>query len=435
MKTSLPRVTAFCLIGFPFILPLTAPAADSDPVVIKPAPESGDSAAQEELARARAENRRLAAELASAQSARDDFKTKLASSQSAVELLTTKNQQLEADLAGASTRLADSRHNESALRDQLASAKSNPPPPAPDLSAKLAEAENKLATTLRSFSQLQAENEKLQAGSADAARLRDELKQLRDEKASLETRLAAAPPHVTAKLAETEDKLSTTLRSFSLLQTENDQLKAQAADTAKLADELKTLREEKASLEEKLAAARAPAPAPDSAAKVSDTDAKLEAALRSYSLLQAENDRLKADAAQTAASAQASAAKSAGESAAQLSALFDELRQTKAQVTALSAENAQLKTRLALAGPPPGSTLASPSRPGATLAPAPAPATPPEPATSTPRQHVVAPGDTLAKISRQYYGTPNRWYEIQRANPDVIKNENNLPIGATLRIP
>jgi nucleoid-associated protein YgaU len=47
----------------------------------------------------------------------------------------------------------------------------------------------------------------------------------------------------------------------------------------------------------------------------------------------------------------------------------------------------------------------------------------------------VAPGDTLGKISRQYYGTPGRWDEILRANGDVIKNENVLTVGSTLRIP
>jgi nucleoid-associated protein YgaU len=47
----------------------------------------------------------------------------------------------------------------------------------------------------------------------------------------------------------------------------------------------------------------------------------------------------------------------------------------------------------------------------------------------------VVAGDSLAKISRTYYGTAARWDEILHANRDVIKNENVLPIGATLRIP
>jgi nucleoid-associated protein YgaU len=307
---------------------------------------------------------------------------------------------------------------------------------APDLSAKLAETEDKLATTLRSFSQLQTENDRLKAAATDRAKLQDDLNHLRDEKTALEAKLNAPPsPDLSAKLAETEDKLATTLRSFSQLQAENDRLKAGAADTAKLNDELESLRAEKAAFETRLAEAKTPAAPPADDARVSAAESKLETALRAYSQLQSENERLRTEAANNAANAQATAAKSATESATQLAALFDELRQTKAQVTALSAENVELKTRLALAGPPPGSLLLSPSRPGAAIARSPAPAPAADAAAQGPRQHVVAPGDTLAKISRQYYGTPNRWDEIQRANPDLIKNENALPIGATLQIP
>ena len=88
-----------------------------------------------------------------------------------------------------------------------------------------------------------------------------------------------------------------------------------------------------------------------------------------YSLLQAENQRLEsaardhAQAAQSAdnqavADAQALAAKAT----AQLAGVSDALRQTQAQAAALAAENAQLRTRLALVGTPPGSMLAAPSR-------------------------------------------------------------------------
>jgi nucleoid-associated protein YgaU len=48
---------------------------------------------------------------------------------------------------------------------------------------------------------------------------------------------------------------------------------------------------------------------------------------------------------------------------------------------------------------------------------------------------VVVDGDTLTKISRQYYGTSARWDEIFQANRDTLANESSLTIGATLRIP
>lgn len=51
------------------------------------------------------------------------------------------------------------------------------------------------------------------------------------------------------------------------------------------------------------------------------------------------------------------------------------------------------------------------------------------------RVHVVASGDTLAKISMQYYGTPARWGDILAANRDVLGETNNLVVGRTLRIP
>lgn len=51
------------------------------------------------------------------------------------------------------------------------------------------------------------------------------------------------------------------------------------------------------------------------------------------------------------------------------------------------------------------------------------------------RLHVVAAGDTLAKISARYYGTPSRWREILDANRDVLGEGNNLVVGNSLRIP
>jgi len=230
-------------------------------------------------------------------------------------------------------------------------------------------------------------------------------------------------PDLTTKLADTENKLATALRSYEQLQQENEQLKgATATDRA----ELEKLRQEKS------AAAAAPT-------DLADAQNKLATALRSYSLLEAENDRIKADDAKAIFEAQTSAAKTSAEAATQIAGLRDDLRQTQAQAAALVAENSQLKTHLALAGPPPGTTLAAPSRPGTPAAEAavqPETQSPkPETVAAPPRTHVVAAGDSLAKISRLYYGTTNRWDEILRANRDVIKNENILPLGATLRIP
>lgn len=68
-----------------------------------------------------------------------------------------------------------------------------------------------------------------------------------------------------------------------------------------------------------------------------------------------------------------------------------------------------------------------------------APATPPasrarQPAPS-PRSHIVQPGDTLSKISLQYYGNRAKWRDIYAANRGAMKSESDLKAGMTLRIP
>ena len=50
-----------------------------------------------------------------------------------------------------------------------------------------------------------------------------------------------------------------------------------------------------------------------------------------------------------------------------------------------------------------------------------------------PRYHVVQPGDTLATISRQYYGTGRYWRRIIEANPGL--QERRLNIGRRILIP
>lgn len=511
--TTSARLVAFCLlVASPAPLVFAADA----PVVIERAPDADQSAAQAEAASLRRENEQLKSQLAAAAAAKNFSENALQQSTQELATLRAKVARLERPAAEAATQLAAEKaradeaiarlntltpaieklaQEKAAAEAQLASSRDLDAKLAdaqkrltslqadndllkaaaaeqvrltaeveklraekaavaaqPDFSAKLAQTEEKLATVLRSYSQLQAENEQLKSAAADRATLTAELEKARQEKAAAESRLAAAPPDhsadLTAQLASAENKLSTTLASFTQLQAENEQLKAAAADRATLSAEIEKLRAENSALQARVAsapaseAASAPAANSDDARKLAETEDKLSTVLRSYSLLQREVDQLKADSAATTEKATAAATKSAGESAAQLSALFDELRQTQARATALAAENSQLKTRLALVGPPPGSTLASPVRPGtaqadaalqptAVAAPADAASAP----TAGPRTHVVVAGDNLARIARQYYGNANRWDEILRANRGVIKNENVLPLGATLQIP
>jgi len=47
----------------------------------------------------------------------------------------------------------------------------------------------------------------------------------------------------------------------------------------------------------------------------------------------------------------------------------------------------------------------------------------------------VQPGDTLSKISQQYYGNRTKWREIYAANRGVMKSESDLKAGMQLKIP
>ena len=183
----------------------------------------------------------------------------------------------------------------------------------------------------------------------------------------------------------------------------------------------------------------APAPVPAPAVADQDTaDAKLAVVLRSYTLMQEENDQLKAAQQKSAdekasLEAQLEVAKRAIPVAAQANALREQLRQTQDQLAALSLENNDLKTRLATGPVSSVPGRLTPSNVPTTLAPAVMPT--PAPAAPEVRYHVVVAGETLGKIAHQYYGTSSRWPEILAANKDVLKNEKSLYVGAKLRIP
>ena len=49
--------------------------------------------------------------------------------------------------------------------------------------------------------------------------------------------------------------------------------------------------------------------------------------------------------------------------------------------------------------------------------------------------HVVRSGDSLQSISREYYGTPDRYLDIYMLNKDVLAHPGALPQGVELKIP
>ena len=52
-----------------------------------------------------------------------------------------------------------------------------------------------------------------------------------------------------------------------------------------------------------------------------------------------------------------------------------------------------------------------------------------------PRHYTVKPGDTLSKISREFYGDPNQYTKIFNANRGVLRDPNTISPGQELVIP
>ena len=85
-------------------------------------------------------------------------------------------------------------------------------------------------------------------------------------------------------------------------------------------------------------------------------------------------------------------------------------------------------------------TLASKRVPSA-APPASAPSTPSTPSTPSGKQtpqfqlYTVKPGDTLSKISQQFYGNAKDYMRIFNANKDKLKDPDHVNAGQELKIP
>jgi nucleoid-associated protein YgaU len=49
--------------------------------------------------------------------------------------------------------------------------------------------------------------------------------------------------------------------------------------------------------------------------------------------------------------------------------------------------------------------------------------------------YTVVKGDTLSKISKQFYGDPNKYMKIYEANTPMLKHPDKIYPGQMLRIP
>jgi len=49
--------------------------------------------------------------------------------------------------------------------------------------------------------------------------------------------------------------------------------------------------------------------------------------------------------------------------------------------------------------------------------------------------YTVKAGDTLSKISKQFYGSPNQFMKIYEANKDQVSDPDKIQVGQELKIP
>jgi nucleoid-associated protein YgaU len=324
------------------------------------------------------------------------------------------------------------------------------------LKTQLGEAEEKLAASLRMYTELQEEVTRLRTDvnrtRAENVALGEQVKTVTAQNEQAQATLAQLNSDLLAQkdarfraeqdAATLRTELKNVAPNASVLAQQRTGAAAEArtlvaehaAETAALKQQLDALRTKV----DTLTAERAKLQQQLGVADLANIEASLTDVLQSASSLRTENAQLKNQLAEL---------KSGAAGAAGSDTLRDQLRDAQAQAAALTDENARLKARLGPAPSPavPTAPLVAKSSVNATLVTTVTPTqrinlTPSEPVPKTEtapgtRFHVVAGGDTLAKISSQYYGTPGRWGDILEANRDILGEGNNLVVGRTLRIP
>ncbi|HUR59215.1 MAG TPA: LysM peptidoglycan-binding domain-containing protein [Opitutaceae bacterium] len=334
------------------------------------------------------------------------------------------------------------------------------------LKTRLGATEEKLATSLRTYTELQEE----------VVRLRTDVARTRDENLALTTQVRT----VTSQNDQAQAALAQL--NTDLLAQKDARFRAEQ-DADSLRTELKA-----AAPNSSLLAQQRSGSAGQAHALTGDHAAENLALKQQLDLMRSKVDALESERTQLqklllAAASPAELAHLREENArlknvhaSQAQTLHEQLRDVQAQATALTEENNRLKSRLAstqVAGTPGAAPFAAPvasstenprtqmvvlapdapridldaegssalkgnssvnatlvaNVPGANRAPAGK-----SDATGA-RVHVVTSGDTLAKISALYYGTTARWGDILAANRDVLGESNSLVVGRPLRIP
>lgn len=306
--------------------------------------------------------------------------------------LRSENSDLRVEKKLLQQELAIARKEGEALRTAL----DRPQEGADQLVTQLNEATRELAELRASYTRLQAERNRLQAGGAGATGGLPNVAAL-EQIADLKT-----------KLGETEDRLATTLRTFTALQEENNGLRA-SIDRVRAENATLTTRVEHITAENNEARS---ALAHLSTELLAQKEARAQAEQRAESLraqLLAMANAAPAESSLSLASARESSATGAREIEAPLRTSM--LAADSSAGAMLSVDTARLRN----------------SQPAAEST----PATPAKPA----RTYVVQSGDSLEKIAQKFYGRPDRWSLLYAANNSLLSGGRSLQPGMELEIP
>jgi len=441
----------------------------------------------ERAATSEAERNRLAREASATGANRDQAQQKLSSENRTLQERLT---QLEGELAKAQSsmktgtdaqaRVATLTAELGTLRNELTAAKnavaglaSQKATTEASTREQLAEAQRRLAATTTERDELQSRLTQAASTSASATQAQGLATKLTSENDVLRKRLTDAESELRtardgargsinqqlAALEQTRRSLTDTQQQLTAATQELATLRNAASAAGATIAQVRQLEAEKATLVAQLNAAERArvtvatvSPVPPSANESPEAERKLADALRSFSETSKERDELLAEV--NALSAQLAVA----------STTIARLESNPRTPPASSVETPRPRVDSVNRGPQPAAqnetsqsppaqiertaaatpvrsvnptpvasgALAAPTRPSSAppgpdvVAAAPAPA---------PRTHNVVQGDTLSSISRQYYGTSNRWQDILAANRDVLRNERDLVVGRTLRLP
>lgn len=262
---------------------------------------------------------------------------------------------------------------------------------------------------------------KLAASTRELAALRASYAELQSQRQSAANSGSGASAVLQARFGATEEKLAQTLRDFTRLQQENDELKKAITrgreENARLGAQVEKLRGENSDIRAALAQLNTELLAQKEArAQAEQNAAAWRAQLRS--VMQSANPPTKLSSLGDLREHSASGARemdTAGLSMAGVLAdgtLPTAILQTKPQGEAASRQ---------------GSSSAQ------TQAAAPAAAATGEKATQ--RRHKVTAGETLEILSQRYYGRPDRWRLIYIANHKLLRDDQPLRPGMELVIP